>query len=403
MLSFLSKPIERKSINSFLRKILGLYFFVLLIFITIGAWNQVGFHEGFNVGDWLINYEGGFVRRGLIGEILYVLAKGTGISPVIYLVGLQGIIFFVFFFFSWKVLKEKNDLVKYSFLIFSPFLFTFAINSQAGGYRKEIIYFAITSFVSYGYLYFDQRKFTKSFFLLLTLYPLVILTDELGIVILPVLCAIYWDKVKMNKMGFFSFLPILLFWNGLIFLFVLMHHQVSSYQIDKIIRSIISVGYDPKGSGAIGALGASTEANMKDTFHSIIFGHYFTIYPLALILVSIAFFPIAKEIRSVFENRSFFIGLLGSAFLLIPVYVIANDWGRWTYILLVEFFFLILLTDKKIDSDESINKWRSISQGRFLLIVFLLFSYSFFWYFPHVLEDGSDWKSLFHNVPFLRG
>ena len=108
MLSFLSKPIERKSINSFLRKILGLYFFVLLIFITIGAWNQVGFHEGFNVGDWLINYEGGFVRRGLIGEILYVLAKGTGISPVIYLVGLQGIIFFCVFLFFMESFKGKK-------------------------------------------------------------------------------------------------------------------------------------------------------------------------------------------------------------------------------------------------------------------------------------------------------
>lgn len=401
-MNFLARPIERKAVNSFLKKILGLYFLVLLIFITIGAWNQVGFHEGFNVGDWLINYEGGFVRRGLIGEILYLLAKLTGISPAIYLVGLQGIIFSVYFYFSWKILQGKADLVKYAFLIFSPFLFTFAINSQAGGYRKEIIYFAIISFLSYGYLNFDEKKFAKSFFVLLAFFPLVILTDELGVVILPVLCAIYWDKVRINKFGIFSTLPILLFLNVLVFLFVFAHHQVTSSQVQDIIRSIISVGYDPKGSGAIGALGASTEANMKDTFHSIAFAHYFMIYPIALLLVSIAYFPLAKEIRSVFGNRSFSIGFLGSVFLLIPVYVIANDWGRWTYILLVEFFFLILLSDKETNPEEFHCQWKSLSLGKFFLIVILLFGYSFFWYLPHVLEDGSDWKALIHNVPFLR-
>jgi len=28
------------------------------------------FNQGFEVGEWLINYQGGFVRRGIFGEIL---------------------------------------------------------------------------------------------------------------------------------------------------------------------------------------------------------------------------------------------------------------------------------------------------------------------------------------------
>ena len=160
------KRVERNKVNSFLRKFIGIYFIGLAVFITIGAWNQVGFREGFNIGDWLINYQGGFVRRGLIGEILYLISKVTGISPVVYLVALQGAIFSVYFYFSWRLLKEKEDLVKYSFLIFSPFLFTYAINTVAGGYRKEIIYFSIISFVSYTYKCFDVEKYMISF-----LYP----------------------------------------------------------------------------------------------------------------------------------------------------------------------------------------------------------------------------------------
>lgn len=399
---FNGMKVERSKVDSFLRKFISVYFIALAVLITIGAWHQVGFHEGFNIGDWLINYQGGFVRRGLIGEVLYFISRATGVSPAIYLVALQGIIFSVYFYFSWRLLKEKNDLVKYAFLIFSPFLFTFAINSQAGGYRKEILYFAILSFVAYAYKKFDTKKFQRAFEILLLFYPLVILTDELGIVILPILCAMYWDKLRLTFRRIHPLILVLLSFNGLIFLIVFLHHRVTSAQVMAITDSIVSIGYNPEGSGAIGALSASTEKNMRETFHSIVYAHYFTIYPVVMILVSFAFFPLTKEIRKVFQKTSFLLGLSGSFLFLLPVYVIANDWGRWTYIILVEFFFLIVLSDDQNHRDEWAGRWKSIGLGKFIVLLILLLSYASFWYLPHVLEDGSDWRSFIHNLPFLR-
>lgn len=107
-MKFFYRKIERSNVNLFLKKFIGIYFLILFILISIGSWNQVGFREGFNVGDWLINYEGGFVRRGLIGEVLFLLAKVTGVSPAIYLVGLQSITFGIFFFFHGKFLKKNS-------------------------------------------------------------------------------------------------------------------------------------------------------------------------------------------------------------------------------------------------------------------------------------------------------
>ena len=399
---FNGMKIERSKVNSFLGKFIGVYFIALAVFITIGAWHQVGFHEGFNIGDWLINYQGGFVRRGLTGEVLYLISRATGVSPAIYLVAFQGIIFSVYFYFSWRLLKEKDDLVKYAFLIFSPFLFTFAINSQAGGYRKEILYFAILSFVAYAYKKFDPKKFQRTFEILLLLYPLVILTDELGLVVLPILCAIYWDKLRPTSFRIKPLILVLLFFNALTFSIVFFHHRVTSAQVIAITDSIVSTGYNPEGSGAIGALSTSTEANMSDTFHSIVYAHYFTVYPMAMILVSLAFFPLIKEIRKVFKNPFFLLGLSGSFLLLLPVYVIANDWGRWTYILLVEFFFLIVLSDDQNHLDKRSGGWQEIGKGKFVFLLILLLSYGSFWYLPHVLEDGSDWRSFIHNLPFIR-
>ena len=403
---FKGGEIKREDVNAFLRRFLPYYFFGIWIFIVIGAWHQVGFHEGFNIGDWLINYEGGFVRRGFVGECLYLLARLTGVTPVIYLVIFQGIIFAVYFYYSWRMLKEKSDLVKYAFLIFSPFLFTFAINSQAGGYRKEIIYFAVLSYVTYAYSFFDSKKFERVFSLVLLFYPLVILTDELGLVILPLLFALYWEKLKMPRGKILLRPVLLLLLNGFFFLLVFFHHRVSHEQVDNIVRSILSVGYDPHGSGAIGALGATTSSNMKDTFHSIVYAHYFSVYPLALFLCSLAFVSLGSELRQSLRSRPLFLGLLFSFFLLIPVYIIANDWGRWTYILMVEIFMVIVAEDKDSQGERLLSsrlKWQQVKLPVFIIFVFALMSYSAFWYLPHVLEDGSSWRSFIHNVPFIRG
>ena len=75
------KTINQKKFKK-LENILIFYFFILIIFSsilnllqdqwTINAWT---------IGEWLINYEGGFVRRGLFGSIIYKLSYGFNINP----------------------------------------------------------------------------------------------------------------------------------------------------------------------------------------------------------------------------------------------------------------------------------------------------------------------------------
>ena len=121
-----------------------------------------------------------------------------------------------------------------------------------------------------------------------------------------------------------------------------------------------------------------------------------------MILISVAFFPLANEIRKLFLHRFLVLGFAGSFLLLLPVYVIANDWGRWTYILLVEFFFLIVLSDNQNHLRNWTGRWQEVGIGKFLVYFTLLVSYASFWYLPHMLADGVDWRFIIHNVPFLR-
>lgn len=50
------------------------------------------------VGDWLINYQGGFVRRGFLGELFYQISKIFDVS-ILNILFLFNSIIIVFFFF----------------------------------------------------------------------------------------------------------------------------------------------------------------------------------------------------------------------------------------------------------------------------------------------------------------
>ena len=70
-----------KNINDNLQNIfiIGLLLFAL-IFIITNFYTYYQNKTAYEYADWLINYQGGFVRRGLIGEFLFQIYKITKIN-----------------------------------------------------------------------------------------------------------------------------------------------------------------------------------------------------------------------------------------------------------------------------------------------------------------------------------
>ena len=76
------------------------------------------YDDKWGVGDWLINYEGGFVRRGLPGQIIYNLSNLFNISPIT-LVQLFSIISVIGFIFVFRYFVFR--FIPLTFIL-SPFL-----------------------------------------------------------------------------------------------------------------------------------------------------------------------------------------------------------------------------------------------------------------------------------------
>ena len=64
--------------------------------------NKTYLNDSWTIGEWLINYEGGFVRRGLLGEALYLFSIATKISPI---------------FIIWLIFIKKNILYNKALLL----------------------------------------------------------------------------------------------------------------------------------------------------------------------------------------------------------------------------------------------------------------------------------------------
>ena len=61
----------KKNINTYLKY----YFFILLFFSVIYLYQKHTVGNDSTISEWLINYSGGFTKRGIIGQLCIYLAN----------------------------------------------------------------------------------------------------------------------------------------------------------------------------------------------------------------------------------------------------------------------------------------------------------------------------------------
>jgi len=120
----------------------------IVIFFTFIVINYIFFNyriifreNGYILGDWVINYSGGFVRRGLLGQFFFSISKYFDISIKHIIFFFSSAVYTSSIYFFYKIVKNKLDnyLVLVFILLPSTFLFNFFDPLSVG--RKEILIF----------------------------------------------------------------------------------------------------------------------------------------------------------------------------------------------------------------------------------------------------------------------
>lgn len=259
----------------YLKKILTYTFFfycallflqlIYVFLLSISYDNYIQAFQDFTISDWLINYEAGFVRRGLCGQILFYLYKYFGINTGHLIYFLSYLFLFVFLYLFIKEWRKNGLSI---FLLPSVCLIGAFAKSDLLWFRRDILIFILIWYIFKQYKLFLTGKSTNLCYLYL-LSGLTILSHEASFFyFVPLMCLHYlsylsesvsWN-IAIKKTVIFA-LPMLFFifvctiYNGDVAMANRIWHSWEDYFISEFGNII------PIGSGCK-ALGWNT----KDTF-----------------------------------------------------------------------------------------------------------------------------------------
>ena len=341
-----------------------------------------------SISEYLINYQGGFVRRGLLGEIIYNFAIYFKLELRFAIFIFQSLFYTIFLFLIYNFFKniEKNIIIIFSIL--TPIFLLFPVAEIESLGRKEVVL----------YIYFltliniNNPKDANSFTLLFL--PIVTLIYEEIVLFSGFIFAVLIIKNKINNF-FSSFKIILLFVpSALIIIFFL----VSPLSIDghKLMIDALMLNFNETCYMSCNLLISNDITSFNHmlkyiwgginfNFKIIIFFRYFLIFV-------IGFFPVFYlSYHSNFKKYNFFyifnlkniLLLLLVLFIpIIPLFMFGGDWGRWIGMLITftTIFYFYLYKNNFIEVNyKKIRKELYLFKYKKILVTFFLFLFAFSW------------------------
>ena len=362
-------------------KYLSLYLIILLSFsyFFLFVKHQVG--NDSTISEWFINYEGGFTKRGVIGQIAIELSRYFETNLRWTILILQSFACTIYFLLLYDLLKNLKYERVIILSLFTPIFILYPIAEIEVLARKEIIVFSL--------------------FLIYFLIPRNNSFKLFSFVIFTLLAMLVWE-------------PIIFFY-PLILLYEVVDNKIKKFDIDFIK---IILGFIPSLAIAlifiINPLTASEHASMalvlknefgqtcymscglligKSTILQQFEGNYgrysLEVFVRYFLIISIGFFPLMSLIKNsslksknILLFRYFKNPLTLFYICLTPVillFAMGFDWGRWvniTYVILALIYFKLLLDKHFILNYEKLKKnFLYKIKGKMFVFFFIIFCF----------------------------
>ena len=335
------------------------------------------------ISEWLINYSGGFTKRGIIGQLnvyLSYLFKINLRDSILILQILILLTYFLSLYFFFKNIKI-NKLMMLS--IFTPIFILYPVAEIEVLARKEIFIFCI--FLTY--LTIEQYKFKIIYKVFLL--PLAILIWEPVIFFIPFWIALDIINHKLSNFREIiykilpSFLPSLS-----VALYIITNpisldnHQILSEFLKNEFNEICYM------SCALLKSKSTIYQQFYGNFHKYsfeVFLRYFLIIIIGFGPLFILSFNSKINVKNLFFFKSFSNLLLPILLLLSPVIILfamGYDWGRWvniSYFFAIVFYFYLYKNNFLEINISALNKVLNILNNKkifFIIFVFFCLGWS---------------------------
>jgi len=317
------------------------YLIILLLFSIFFLYHKHNVANDSTISEWLINYEGGFTKRGLIGQISIYFSNlfSTNLRDII--LSFQIILVGTYFVLLFKFLKNLYYNKIFILALFSPIFVLYPVAEIEVLARKEVfifIYFLLYTFIPI------EKKISK-FLFKLTIFPITILIWEP--IIFFVLFFLFLDLIenkilRINKIFFFqifSYLP------GIVLAIYISINPISIEAHDLMVESL-KENFNEACYMSCDLL--RRKASIYQQFQGN-FGKYsLEVFIRYFLIIFIGFGPLfillsnSKLKHQILFFKNFNNLLWPFLILLSPVillFAMGYDWGRWVNI---SYFFSII-------------------------------------------------------------
>ena len=384
-----------------------IYVFALIFFGIFFLYSKHDVGNDSSLSDWLINYEGGFVRRGLIGELI------TNFSSILSLKLRDSILIFQLVFFLsyyFLIILFCKNLVQNRLVIlaiFSPIFILYPVAEIEALGRKELIIFTI--FLSY--LFFDIKNFQVQLTYKLLLFPISILTWEPIIFFFSFIFLIdlFVFQIKSFDKKFFC---ILFSYFASIFFVMLIYFNPFPVENYNAMKNFLKIEFGEACYMSCGFVGQQS-ANSFSELYKMFYEKFKFSYALRyLLIIIVGFFPLCflytyskakskKELFIVSKFKNLFFPFLLAFLPSTVLYLMMYDWARVVHISytfsILTFLFLIKKNFIELSSQKIRINFISKLSKKFFILVFLVFSFS--WNPKVVMPDDVASKPVY-AIPY---
>ena len=313
------------------------YKIFLKIYISLISFLSVYYLMGVNIvltynamTEWVINYQGGFVRRGLLGEVVFQISDFFKIQLRFCFLVLQSSLYLLYYYLIYKLLKNIDPNYLIILAIFSPLFIVFPIAELEAIGRKEILIF-LSLIISIN-LYFKYLNNNLIILFISLIYPVILLIFEASIFYSFFFISLI--LITMKKIDLTNLIKLIVFsLPTLISICAIYFYPHDAEETVKMCKELEKAG-EKCGLGAA-FISHTIEYHMAELGWKL--NHilrYFLIFILgfgALVYLSLNSRFNEIYVNKLFLKTSFFFHFCILLLPTITMFLIAVDTGRWTH------------------------------------------------------------------------
>ena len=358
------------------------------------------------ISEWLINYQGGFTKRGLIGEICFRIAKYFDLSLRFVIFLFQSLIYSIFLILIYRFFKNIPTNLIIIFSIFTPIFLLYPVAEIEVLARKEtIIFIGFILFLSISNLNYSSNLPLYCVFFIL---PIFCLIWEPVVFFFPFIISVLIIRFRNNPITTLLSKIIISFVPALVISAIIATNPITP-ENHLIMENSLKENFGEDCYMSCSML--LSKSSIISQFTATYELYSFEVFLRYFLIILIGFGPIfLLSFNSKLKKKTVFFKHFNNLFypiliILSPVLVMFSamvDWGRivnisYTFTILF-YFYLYQNNLLKVNFDRMAKKISFFNKKKSFLVLFFII-YAFGWN-PQTLITGDVSSFPGYRIPY---